>query len=282
MYNENNTQQQVLRGVDQLLAVMARLRDPQQGCPWDLKQSMQSLVPYTIEEAYEVAAAIADLGAVEEGSNQTERAALQGELGDLLFQVVFYAQLGKESQWFDFDDIAQAMAEKLIRRHPHVFGSETVSDAHEVKQRWEALKRSEREEKGGNETVFADVPNNLPAILKAMKIQKRAASVGFDWHTIAPVLEKIEEELAEVREALTETEININHVEEEIGDLLFAVVNLARHAKVNPETALARTNQKFMRRFGHVESAVAQGAGNFDHYSLEQLEAFWQQAKKKE
>lgn len=272
MSNAKHNGDEVWRGIDQLLAVMRQLRAPEGGCPWDIKQDMQSLVPYTIEEAYEVAAAVAEADPED----------IRGELGDLLFQVVFYAQIASEDGWFDFDQVASSMAQKLIRRHPHVFGDEQVTDAYAVKQRWEELKREEREQKGGIDTVFADVPANLPSILKAMKIQKRAASVGFDWPTVAPVIDKIEEEIEEVRGALATQPLHQAHVEEEIGDLLFAVVNLARHAKVNPETALSKANQKFMARFRFVEQQVAAASGSFSDYDLNTLEAFWQKAKQKD
>ncbi|MCC5856424.1 MAG: nucleoside triphosphate pyrophosphohydrolase [Idiomarina sp.] len=266
------------RGIDQLIEVMAALRDPERGCPWDLKQTMQSLTPYTIEEAYEVAAAIQE-GNIED---------IRGELGDLLFQVVFYARVADEQAWFDFDGIAAAMADKLIRRHPHVFGDEQVGDSEDVKVRWEAIKRAEREERARQSppeevnTVFADVPANLPAMLRAVKIQKRCASVGFDWPEATPVLDKIAEEVEEVRAELGAKHISQERVEEEIGDLLFAVVNFARHCHVNPERALQQANQKFMNRFKAVEVLVQQSPQGFAEHSLEDLELLWQQVKQRE
>jgi len=266
-------------GLERLLAVMRCLRHPLQGCPWDLQQTPASLTPYTIEKAYEVAAAIAEADAE----------AIQSELGDLLFQVIFYAQLAQEQGDFSFDEIASTTAEKLIRRHPHVFADQKVNSVAEVKDNWERIKQQEREAKQARASVFADVPGNLPAVLRALKIQKRCANVGFDWHSSADVLAKVEEETVEVREALAEFECcqknsqpehkQQAHVEEEIGDLLFAVVNLARHAKVNPETALQKANAKFMRRFEYVEEVVKRQQGSFANYSLEQLEKFWREAK---
>lgn len=254
-----------------LLAIMAALRDPQSGCPWDLKQDFASIVPHTIEEAYEVADAIA----------KQAPEAICDELGDLLFQVVFYAQLGREQGWFGFDDIARGVGDKLIRRHPHVFGDASVADADAVKEQWEAIKRQERAAKRQAEgsQVFADVPSNLPALLQAVKIQKRCRSVGFDWDHIAPVLDKVREEADEVEAELDLPSRDDARVTEEIGDLLFAVVNLARHAGVNPETALRQANQKFINRFQAVEAQAAAAKRPLEDFSLDELEAFWQLAK---
>lgn len=257
--------------LQRLLAIMAALRDPQSGCPWDLKQDFASIVPHTIEEAYEVADAIA----------KQAPEAICDELGDLLFQVVFYAQLGREQGWFGFDDIARGVGDKLIRRHPHVFGDASVADADAVKEQWEAIKRQERAAKRQAEgsQVFADVPSNLPALLQAVKIQKRCRSVGFDWDHIAPVLDKVREEADEVEAELDLPSRDDARVTEEIGDLLFAVVNLARHAGVNPETALRQANQKFINRFQAVEAQAAAAKRPLEDFSLDELEAFWQLAK---
>lgn len=256
-------------GVQALVNVMKALRDPDTGCPWDLKQTMESLIPYTIEEAYEVADAISN-------GNQSE---IKAELGDLLFQVVFYARLAEEQGHYDFDAVAQTMAEKLIHRHPHVFGDERANDADEVKSRWEEIKRTERELKDRKASVFADVPGNLPALLHAGKIQKRAASVGFDWNEAQQVIEKIKEETEEVTAEITASEPDKDRIEDEIGDLLFAVVNLARHTKTNPESALRRANRKFMSRFESVESKVAAEEKVLHEMTLEELEERWQCAK---
>jgi len=254
-------------GVQALVTVMQRLRDPVGGCPWDLQQSMASLIPYTLEEAYEVAAAI----------TAGEPAAIKDELGDLLFQVVFYAQLGKEQELFDLDAIAKATAEKLMRRHPHVFGEQQALSDAEIKAQWEQIKSEERAEQGQSDSVFDGIADNLPSILMAQKLQKRAATVGFDWSEMAPVIAKIREELAEV-----EDEIRANDnakIAAEIGDLLFAVVNLARHAQVNPEHALRLTNHKFKQRFQWIETQLAQQQRRPEELSLDELETYWQQAK---
>lgn len=256
-------------GVDALLEVMRRLRDPEGGCPWDLKQSLTSLIPYTIEEAYEVAAALT------EGDDD----AIKDELGDLLFQVVFYTQLTQEQGKFNFDEVAQQTADKLIRRHPHVFGETQAQTDAEIKAQWEQIKQQERAEQGADASVFAGIPNNLPSILLAQKLQKRAATVGFDWHTIAPVLAKIKEEIAEVEAELDAAERNQQALEDEIGDVLFAVVNLARHAQVNPEHALRRTNMKFKQRFQGIERRLAEQGREAAQLSLDELEDEWQQVK---
>lgn len=253
-----------------LLSIMQALRDPENGCPWDKQQDFNSLIPYTIEEAYEVADAIV----------KGEPAAIQDELGDLLFQVVFYAQLGREQGWFGFDDIAEGVADKLIRRHPHVFADVKIDDSQQVKEQWEAIKRDERSAKSkGSASVFDDIPGNLPALMQALKMQKRCRSVGFDWDNIEDVSDKVTEELDEVRQELAKEDGDPRLVEEEIGDLLFAVVNLARHAKVNPESALRTANQKFMRRFQYIEAQVAAQNRTVDTYNIDELEGFWQQAK---
>lgn len=259
-------------GTQALLTVMQRLRDPHTGCPWDLKQTMTSLIPYTIEEAYEVAAAI----------TEGEPEAIKDELGDLLFQVVFYSQLASEQQQFSFDEIAAHTAEKLIRRHPHVFGDSTSQTDEEIKAQWEQIKAEERAEKQGTNSVFHGVPDNLPSILMAQKLQKRAANVGFDWPTIQPVLAKVREEIAEVEAELEKSQRDQNALEAEIGDVLFAVVNLARHAQVNPEHALRRTNVKFKQRFQAIEQRLAAMQQIPEQLSLDALEAHWQAVKMKE
>ncbi|MBR38404.1 MAG: nucleoside triphosphate pyrophosphohydrolase [Idiomarina sp.] len=251
-------------GIEALKQVMQQLRDKQHGCPWDLKQTFESLLPYTIEETYEVVDAI----------NGGDRAAMKDELGDLLFQVVFYAQLGEEEGSFDFEAIAQHTADKLIRRHPHVFEQTdgALSDA-EIKQQWEAIKQQERKSQQA-ETVFKDIPSQLPSVLKAAKLQKRAASVGFDWTEEEPIYAKVYEEIDEVR-----TAENDDLLEEEIGDLLFAVINLARHKQVNPERALQRANNKFVQRFQAIEAMLSAREQAADELSLDQLEALWQEVK---
>ena len=257
-------------GVAALLEVMRRLRDPETGCPWDLKQTLTSLIPYTIEEAYEVAAAL----------TEGDMRAIKDELGDLLFQVVFYTQLTNEEGLFSFDEVAAQTADKLIRRHPHVFADTSAQSDAEIKAQWELIKQQERAEKGETHSVFQGIPDNLPAILQAQKLQKRAANVGFDWATIGPVLDKIQEEITEVKAELAAQTIDQEALESEIGDVLFAVVNLARHAQVNPEHALRRTNLKFKQRFQAIEKRLAEAGKSAEELGLEELEAYWQEVKR--
>ena len=232
--------------LDDLLAIMARLRDPQRGCPWDVQQDFATIAPYTIEEAYEVADAIAR-GDLEH---------LKDELGDLLLQVVYHAQMAKEAGLFDFDEVAAAIADKMVRRHPHVFGGAAIEDARAQSLAWEAHKAAERATRAeGGHGILDDVPLALPALVRAAKLQRRAARVGFDWPEPAQVLDKLEEEIAELRAEL-EGGADAGRVGEEIGDLLFALVNLARHLEVDAEAALRRTNAKFERRFRHLEAAL--------------------------
>ena len=248
------------RDIESLLAIMRTLRGPG-GCPWDAAQDFATLAPYTIEEAYEVAGAIQD----------QDWKALPGELGDLLLQVVFHARMAEEKGLFNFGDVVGAINAKMVRRHPHVFGGEI--------QNWEAMKAQERAEKaaGKAQSILDDVPLALPALLRAEKLQKRAASVGFDWDNAHKVIEKIAEEAREVAEAETQADRA-----EEIGDLLFVVANLARHLKVDPEDALRAANAKFVRRFHHIEAALADAGRHPKDASLEEMEALWQDAKAKE
>ncbi|WP_301720191.1 nucleoside triphosphate pyrophosphohydrolase [Pseudidiomarina terrestris] len=271
METVKSEQQDNYSGVDALLAVMRRLRDPETGCPWDLKQSLSSLIPYTIEEAYEVAAAIT------EGDDD----AIKDELGDLLFQVVFYTQLTQEQGKFSFDEVAQQTADKLIRRHPHVFGETQAQSDAEIKAQWEQIKQQERADQGADASVFAGIPDNLPSILLAQKLQKRAANVGFDWPSVTPVLDKIQEEIAEVEAELNAAQLDQQALADEIGDVLFAVVNLARHAQVNPEHALRRTNLKFKQRFQAIERRLAEQGRSAEQLSLAELEDEWQQVKRR-
>lgn len=258
-----------LTGIAGLLQVMAKLRDPEHGCPWDKAQTMSSLIPYTIEEAYEVAAAIT-AGDWDE---------IKGELGDLLFQVVFYAQLANEQQRFDFDAIAQQMTDKLIRRHPHVFGDKQADDAAAVKAQWEQIKAVERANNGVTESVFDGVPNSLPSLLLALKLQQRAATVGFDWPSLHPVLAKVREEIDEVQAELERAEPDADAIAEELGDLLFAVVNLARHAQIHPEDALRRANQKFKQRFQMIEQRLRERHLSVNQLALNELEEEWSAVK---
>ena len=270
--------------VDRLIAIMTMLRDKQHGCPWDLEQTIKSLLPYTIEEVYEVADAIENNDLVE----------LEDELGDLLLQIIFYAQIAKEQGAFDFQDIATAISDKLVRRHPHVFpngdvqqfGIEQDISAQQVVVNWEAIKELEREEKrkkGGKqaaqegESLLDDVPRALPAMERARKLQKRAAQVGFDWTEIAPVLEKLKEEVAEFEEALASG--NLERMSDELGDVLFTAINLARHSNIEPEVALRSTNRRFETRFKWIEVALLAQGKAFKDANLEELDVLWDQAK---
>jgi len=248
---------------------MSQLRDKQSGCAWDLAQTFATIAPYTIEEAYEVADAI-------ERNNLVD---LQDELGDLLLQVVFHAQMAKEQNAFDFDDVAKSIVAKLIRRHPHIFGDASYTTPEEVKAAWDGVKARERAEKGVMEdaSALADVPLALPALTRAEKIQTRAARVGFDWPNADPVWDKLNEEAAEVREAVESA--NADAVEDEMGDLLFTVVNLSRHLSVDPEVALRRSTQKFERRFRQVENLAADGHQELKQMELDELDALWEKAK---
>ncbi|MFO1075519.1 MAG: nucleoside triphosphate pyrophosphohydrolase [Geminicoccaceae bacterium] len=254
-------------GIDRLLAVMRRLRDPERGCPWDIEQTFATIAPYTIEEAYEVADAIA----------REDWGALPGELGDLLLQVVYYTQMGAEQGRFDFDAVANAIADKMIERHPHVFGDDEVAGSAALRTVWEDRKAAERAARGTDGSVLADVPLGFPALTRALKLQKRAARVGFDWGAAEPILAKIEEEIAELRAAVAEGAA-LAERELEFGDLLFTVVNLGRHLGIDPETALRATNGKFERRFRAMEQAADDGRP-LAARPLDELEAMWQAAK---
>ncbi len=272
--------------IKRLLDVMAKLRDPDGGCPWDLEQRFATIVPYTIEEAYEVAEAI----------DAEDWPALRDELGDLLFQVVFYARMAEEAGLFDFDDVAAGAAEKMVRRHPHVFGDVTVEGAEEQTRAWETHKAAEREARAASDgrppsvldgvagrppSVLDGVAGRLPASARATKLQARAARVGFDWPDIAPVFDKIDEEIGEIRAALDEGG-TAEELTDEIGDLMFACINLARHAEVDVETALRGVNAKFERRFRRIESLLAADGRAPDGATLEEMDALWDQAKAEE
>ncbi|WP_049721248.1 nucleoside triphosphate pyrophosphohydrolase [Gilvimarinus polysaccharolyticus] len=257
--------------LDDLIYLMQRLRDPLDGCPWDQKQTYQTIVPSTIEEAYEVA------DAIERGDLDH----LQEELGDLLFQVIFYSQLGAEQQRFDFNAVIDMLVAKLVRRHPHVFPNNNLqgrfgdqpADEAAIKQRWEDIKQEEREAKGVRGT-FDDVPLNLPALTRAEKLQKRAARTGFDWKDVSGPIAKVREELAEVEEALASGDMDA--VDAEVGDLMFAVTNISRTLKQDPEGSLRRANQKFERRFRFIEDNAHKP---MEDMSLEDMDALWDKAK---
>jgi MazG family protein len=256
------------RSLDRLLAIMARLRDKEHGCPWDREQDFATIAPYTIEEAYEVADAIA----------RDDMMALKDELGDLLFQVVFHARMAEEKDLFAFDDVAAAIADKMVRRHPHVFGTAKIDSAAAQTAAWEEHKAQERRAAGKAASVLDGVALALPALLRAAKIQNRAARIGFDWPDAAAVVPKLAEEIAELGH---EIEAGSGHdpIEDELGDLLFAVANLARQLDLDPEAALRRATAKFERRFREVERrAAARGVG----HDLDALEALWQDVKREE
>lgn len=253
-----------------LLALMQQLRDPESGCPWDKKQTLQSLTAYTIEEVYEVVDSI----------EQNDLSGLKSELGDLLFQVVFYAQLAQEQGLFNFQDVVSSISEKLVRRHPHVFAGKEFTDTAAVSANWEAEKAKERQEKDAQATsVLDDIPHNLPALMRANKIQKRCATVGFDWHELPPVIEKIHEELNEVMAEINRADYDKAALGEELGDLLFANVNLVRHLGFEPEKILRAGNHKFERRFRAVEHIIQSQGRSVKECSLDELEAVWQQVK---
>ncbi|MDD3516914.1 MAG: nucleoside triphosphate pyrophosphohydrolase [Chromatiales bacterium] len=257
-----------MESITRLLDLMAQLRDPARGCPWDVKQTFASIAPHTIEEAYEVVDAI----------EREDHRALCDELGDLLLQVVFHAQMAREQALFDFDAVARGLTDKLVRRHPHVFGDVNFTDETEQHAAWEAVKAEERTHKGEGSGALDGVARSLPALLRAVKLQKRAARVGFDWPEVERVIDKIEEELEEVRHEVIETR-DRDRCEDEIGDLLFAVVNLARHMDVDPEAALRRTNHKFETRFRYIETALAREGREAATTSLEDMETLWVEAK---
>lgn len=247
--------------IQRLLGIMARLRDPEGGCPWDLEQTFASIAPYTIEEAYEV----------EDAIRKEDWAGLRGELGDLLLQSVYHARMAEEAGLFDFADVARAISDKMVARHPHVFGSPEVRSAEEQTRAWEAQKARERAGRTLDGVALA-----LPALKRAEKLQARAARVGFDWPDAGPVLEKIAEEAREVWEARTE---GADRVEEEVGDLLFVVANLARHLGVDPEAALRRANAKFERRFRGVEDRLAERGKAPSESTLEEMDAIWDEIR---
>jgi ATP diphosphatase len=255
--------------LDDLLRIMAALRDPEAGCPWDRKQTFATIAPYTLEEAYEVADAIA----------QGDMHELREELGDLLFQIVFYAQMGKEQGVFEFADVVEAICEKLVRRHPHVFEDTQFEDDEALHAAWEAEKKRERAAKGKDESVLDGVARALPALLRAQKLQKRAARVGFDWQDVSGVLAKLREEIDEL-----EAEIGSDQqrARQEYGDMLFAMVNLARHLGIDAEDALREANTKFERRFRGVEQRVSQTGQGMHELDLETLDAHWDAVKRDE
>ena len=257
--------------IDRLLNIMAALRTPETGCPWDLEQSFATIAPYTIEEAYEVADAIA----------QGNLVSLKEELGDLLFQVVFHARMAEEQGAFDFNDVVQGLSDKMEARHPHVFGTHAIETAEQQTQNWEAMKARERAAKRADDpSLLADIPLALPALMRAEKLTKRAARVGFDWPSLNEVFEKLTEEIGETQEAIAEGDQA--HIEEEIGDVLFVLANLARKAKIDPEVALRSANAKFERRFRWIEEALQRDGKTPESSSLEEMDGLWNLAKRHE
>jgi MazG family protein len=258
-----------MNNIERLLNLVRKLRDPETGCPWDLAQNYASIVPHTLEEAYEVADAI----------QREDKAALKDELGDLLFQVVFYAQLAWEEGAFSFADVVAAVTEKMIRRHPHVFGDAQYTTVSEQTAAWENIKALEhRDVRSG---VLDGIPLVLPALTRALKLQRKAARVGFDWSEASSVLAKVREELGEIEEVI-EHSADRDHLQEEIGDLLFACTNLARHRQVDPEAALRAANAKFERRFRGIEARLAETERTPQQASLREMDELWEQVKREE
>jgi len=257
--------------IDRLLKIMEDLRNPKNGCPWDKIQTFETIAPHTIEEAYEVADAI----------KNNDQESLKVELGDLLFQIVFYAQMSKENGGFDFDDITETISDKMVKRHPHVFGTKEIQSLNEQTIAWEDYKALERAENTEENGALEGVALALPALLRAQKLQNRASRLGFDWPNIELVIGKIREEIGEVSEALKSKD-NKEHIAEEIGDLLFACVNLARHTDIDAEQALRDGNNKFQRRFQFIELQLNESGRKFEECSLNQLEELWNNAKSRE
>lgn len=255
------------RTFDELVQLMTTLRGPG-GCPWDRKQTLPDLKPYVIEEAYEVVDAI----------DRNDRAALVEEVGDLLLEAVFLTEITREEGSFDVYDSITAIHDKLVRRHPHVFGDVQADDAEQVLVNWEKLKQDER--KAENKSVLSGVPRSMPALLKASRLTEKAARVGFDWRRTEDVFDKLDEEMAELREAVAAGDAE--HIHEEIGDLLFTIANIARKVNVNPEEALQSTNRKFMRRFESMEARVREREQNLDQLELEEMDRLWDAAKEAE
>lgn len=260
--------------ISRLTDIMARLRDPENGCPWDIEQTFETIAPYTIEEAYEV----------EDAIRQGDMVEFKEELGDLLLQVVFQSQIASEMGLFGLKDVIASISDKMIRRHPHVFGDADIEDAAAQTSAWEAQKERERRAKNGQgnkASVLAGIPLNLPALTRAEKLQKRAARVGFDWPDTQNVFDKIHEELDELKEAHHHSQTH-DHREEELGDLLFVISNLARHLKVDPEKALRRANAKFTSRFEYIEAKLAENHRTPKQSNLEEMDQLWNDAKAEE
>lgn len=256
---------------DDLVAIMARLRGPK-GCPWDRKQNHQTLLPYLIEETYEVVDTL----------HRHDYGALREELGDLLLQVVFHSQLANERKRFSIDDVCDVICRKLIARHPHVFGKVTARTADQVLDNWEKIKLAEKRDNGKKGGVLSGIPRALPALLQAYRVQEKTSRFGFDWESPLPVLDKVNEEVGELRRSMRKRGAKRKkEVEHELGDLLFALVNLARHLKVDPETALAKSNKRFIRRFGYIEKNLPKCGKKLGEASLAEMDVLWDEAKQK-
>ncbi|NGO64064.1 nucleoside triphosphate pyrophosphohydrolase [Rhizobium daejeonense] len=267
------------KDISRLIEIMAALRDPKTGCPWDIVQTFETIKPYTVEEAYEVADAI----------ERNDPDDLCEELGDLLLQVVFHARMGEEAGLFSFGDVVEAITRKMIRRHPHVFAVSDADTPESVKAQWDEIKRQEKRERAERRALrgtaehdvkaghLGDVQRSFPALTEALKLQERAAKVGFDWSEPEPILDKIEEEIAELREALAEGKPE--KITDELGDLIFALVNIGRHVDADPEQALRGTNTKFRRRFSYIENSLKENSETLEDATLERMEELWQAAK---
>lgn len=253
-------------GLENLLEIMERLRDPKEGCPWDLAQTFRSIAPYTIEEAYEVADAI----------ERDDLPELAVELGDLLLQVVYHARLGEEAGAFDFAEVTRHICEKMVRRHPHVFGNERVESPEAQTQAWETLKRREKETSGSG-SLLEDLPPGLPGLTRAAKLGRRASNAGFDWPDAAGARLKVDEELAELDEALAHGDSD--RIGAEMGDVFFALTNVCRHAGLDPEQCVRGANRRFESRFRYVEQRVKQSGRSFGQHTLDELDAYWGEAK---
>lgn len=257
--------------LDELLSIIQRLRDPQHGCPWDIKQTWKTILPHTLEEVYEVADAI----------DRDDVDALQDELGDLLFQIVFLAQIAQEQGLFDFDAVVKSINQKMVRRHPHIFGETVYTDEQHQKQAWEHIKQAERQQRFTSRGFFDGIPHTMPALRRSQKLQQRAARVGFDWKNWQHVIPKIQEEMDEVQAAVIANE-PFTRIEEEVGDVLMGATNLARLLGVNAENALRLSNRKFEQRFLRVEALLRQQGLSLDDATLEQMEQAWNVAKQEE
>ncbi|MFD1806630.1 nucleoside triphosphate pyrophosphohydrolase [Pasteurella oralis] len=257
--------------IQDFVKLIAQLRNPNGGCPWDLKQNYQTMIPCLTEETYEVIEAI----------QQNNMQDLKEELGDLLLQVVFFSQLATEEEYFTFDDVVNAISSKIIRRHPHVFGNKNANNAQDALQNWNEIKAQENKEKGQT-SILDNIPHAFPALMRAEKLQKRCSKVGFDWNDINQVIEKIKEELDEVQQEINQKNQQQTKIEEEIGDLLFAVVNLSRHLQCQPEESLRKANHKFEQRFRAVENKLKKHNKTFAQSSLMEMDLLWDEVKQEE